>query len=166
MRPSELLVRIEVVEPQMRARTWAQKQRMIVERLVGQVLRQTQKQQVKAPMSLRIVAALLAVGRRPVLVPRKRVRRRKRSIQKNIEEPLEQCNLVEEEPEAALPIRRQAQVAVEERVPSKPPESTRKQVPCRTEKETARKKWVRERAREPSNSRIRRKEQKEANHTI
>lgn len=139
MRPSELLVRIEVVEPQMRARTWAQTQRMIVERLVGQVLRQRQKQQVKAPMSLRIVAvlgqkpvlaaqrivaALLAVGRKPVLVPRKRVRRRKRSIQKSIEEPLEQCNLVEEEPEVALPIRRQAQVAVEELVPSKPLEST------------------------------------------
>jgi hypothetical protein len=43
---------------------------------------------------------------------------------------------------------------------------TRKQVPCRTEKETARKKWVRERVREPSSSRIRRKEQKEANHRI
>jgi hypothetical protein len=112
---------------------------MIVERLVEQVLRQRQKQQVKAPMSLRIVAvlgqkpvlaaqrivaALLAVGRKPVLVPRKRVRRRKRSIQKSIEEPLEQCNLVEEEPEVALPIRRQAQVAVEELEPSKPLEST------------------------------------------
>lgn len=96
-------------------------------------------------MSLRIVAALarkpalvqrivaaLAVGRRPVPVPRKPVQRRKRRTRTNIEEPLEQCNLAEGEPEAALPFRRQAEV-VEKLVPSKPTESTRKQVPCRTE---------------------------------
>lgn len=141
---------------------------MIAELLVGQVLRRRQRQ-VKGPMSLRIVVlvqrigwAVLAVGQFPVPVLRKRVRRRKRQIQTNIEEPLEQCSLVEEEPEVALPIRRQAQVVEELLAPSKPLELTRKLVPCRTE-QPARTMWVRERVREPSSSRTRRTELKEAN---
>jgi len=184
------LVRIEAVGPQMRARTWAQRRRMIAELLAGQVLRRRQRQ-VKGPMSLRIVVlvqrigwAVLAVGQLPVPVLRKRARRRKRQIQTNIEEPLEQCSLVEEEPEVALPIRKQAQVVEELLAPSKPLELTyfyldnkfsfllynlkkmlsltRKQVPCRTE-QPARTMWGRERVREPSSSRTRKTELKEAN---